>query len=536
MRALKQLANACVATAPAGIAERYLKTTVQRLFVVRRALASYGQLPLRDYLTRLAKFRERSCQGRADLFEAVRDYASPLLGEELAERAANDLANTPVVLTANHHGVDFFAQSLQSSLIFALREPDAVTTPSTVPVFACGAVPLNNLTYPRGLLVYRGGGNAAPQWPIKLPIFPDRCKHELVSNISGFDKSMLHRTDHRVQRMVAEGCIASELQSSLHSVLQTDYADPAVLAEHGYSEQAVMLNQRIWKRLFRNPEAAPELVYLELEKITARLLRHDLANTTSLAWRVLFQCDVRDAVLAALDGQRACWDLSALHARAVAGPIDGTGPSAAVGCGTVFFWGIDENKRRVPLGLRPGNPGMLVGVGGNGECFEMPLEPTRLSIALKEQKLLPSLFTSYLCIALARGMNCVGGYYQAEYLPVMQRAVAGALSRWGRCTALAEEMSLVPTTAYLSGMQTVMGPAAGDAALLPAGVFEIIAGGGLDDEDLTRMGDLSVRDAHLASLADTVLDVAADGIDCHRWQERLGMDLRRILGCRVVVK
>jgi len=535
MRALKQPANACVTTPPVSIAERYLKTALQRLFVVRRTLASYGRLPLRDYLTRLSRFMESSCQGRADLFEAVRDYASPLLGEGLAEHAANDLAHTPVVLTANHHGVDFFAQSLQSSLAFALRGGDAATRPSTVPVFACGAIPLNNLTYPRGLLVYRGGRNAAPHWPIKLPVFPDRCKHDLVSNASGFDESMLHRTGHRVQRLIAEGRIAWDLQSSLQSILRSDYADPAVLAEHGYSEQAVMLNQRIWKRLFRNPEAAPDLVYLELEKIAARLLLDDLANTSSLAWRVLFQCDVRDAVLAALDGQRACWDLSALRALSDGGASGSGRASAPAGCGTVFFWGIDENKRRVPLSLRPGSPGMLVGVGEHGERSELPLEPARLSIALKEQKLLPSLFTSYLCIALARGVTCVGGYYQAEYLPVMQRAVAGALSKCGRCPALADEVSLVPTTAYLSGMQTVMGPA-GDAALLPAGVVEIIAGGGLDEGDLTRMGDLSVRDAHLASLADTVLDVAADTIESDRWQERLGVDLRRVLGCRIVVK
>ncbi|GMQ75756.1 MAG: hypothetical protein BMS9Abin01_1013 [Gammaproteobacteria bacterium] len=535
MRALKQPVNSCVSTPSVSIAEHYLKTAVQRLVVVRRTLASYGRLPLRDYLTRLSRFRESSCQGRADLFEAVRDYASPLLGEGLAERAANDLAHTPVVLTANHHGVDFFAQSLQSSLAFALRESDATTRPSTVPVFACGAIPLNNLTYPRGMLIYRGSRNAAPHWPIKLPVFPDRCRHDLVSDASGFDKTMLHRTGHRVQRLVAEGRIAWDLQSSLQSILQTDYADPSVLAEHGYSEQAVMLNQRIWKRLFRNPEAAPDLVYLEIEKIAARLLRDDLANTSSLAWRVLFEREVRDSVLADLDGQRACWDLSALHARAGGGATGSGRPSAAAGCGTVFFWGIDGNKRRIPLSLRPGNPGMLVGVGEHGERSEMPLEPTRVCTALKEQELLPSLFTSYLCIALARGVNCVGGYYQAEYLPVMQHAVAGALSKCGRGTAVAEEVSLVPTTAYLSGMQTVMG-AAGDAALLPAGVFEIIAGGGLDEGDLTRMGELSVRDAHLASVADTVLDVAADTIDSDRWQERLGVDLRSVLGNRIVVK
>lgn len=535
MRALKQPVKTCISTPSSSIAELYLKTAVQRLVVVRRTLASYGRLPIRDYLTRLSRFRQSSCQGRADLFEAVRDYASPLLGESLAERAANDLAHTPVVLTANHHGVDFFAQSLQSSLAFAMRVGDAATRPSTVPVFACGAIPLNNLTYPRGLLIYRGGRNAAPLWPIKLPVFPDRCKHDLVSNASGFDKTMLHRTSHRVQRLVAEGRIASDLQSSLQSILQTDYADPSVLAEHGYSEQAVMLNRRIWKRLFRNPEAAPDLVYLEIEKIAARLLRDDLANTGSLAWRVLFQCDVRDSVLADLDGQRACWDLRALDARAGGGATSSGRPSAGAGCGTVFFWGIDEKKRRVPLSLRPGNPGMLVGVGERGERSEMPLEPARVCAALKEQELLPSLFTSYLCIALARGVTCVGGYYQAEYLPVMQRAVADALSRCGRCASLAEEVSLVPTAAYLSGMQTVM-TAAGDGALLPAGVFEIMAGGGLDEGDLARMGELSVRDAHLASVADTVLDVAADTMGSDRWQQQLGADVRSILGSRIVIK
>jgi len=468
-------------------------------------------------------------QGRADLLEAVRDYASPLVGEALADRAADDLARAPVVLTANHHGVDFFAQSLQSSLAFSLRGIGTSTRPATVPVFACGAIPLNNLTYPRGMLVYRGGEDAGSPWPVKLPVFPDRRKHDVVSNASAFDEEMLRRVASRAETLIGEGRIAHELRSPLREVLESDYADPVVLAGRGYSDQAVMLNQRIWRRLFKSPESAPELIYLELEKIAARLLCGDLENTSSLAWRVLCQRDIRDEVLSALDGQRACWDLSVAR-----GPGAGQGP-VSIGRGTVFFWGIDRNGSRFPLGLCPGNPEVLTGVGDDGERSEFPLDPATLFAALKEQRLLPSLFTSYLCIALARGVTCVGGYYQAEYLPLMQRAVADALSKCGCRTSLAELASLVPTTAYLSGMQAVMSVAAG-SALRPAGVFEIIGGGRLSEDELGRMAELSLRDAHLASLAETMTDVKADIAAPNDWQERLGADLMRALGSRVVIK
>jgi len=52
-------------------------------------------------------------------------------------------------LTANHHGVDFFAQSVQSSLLFALGNAGYDFPRKTVTVFSFGNISFNNLTYPK---------------------------------------------------------------------------------------------------------------------------------------------------------------------------------------------------------------------------------------------------------------------------------------------------------------------------------------------------------------------------------------------------
>ena len=537
MGAFDEYANSLATSASGSLVERCLDTAAGQLVVVRQVLADYGDLPLRDYLRFPLRFTDTSCQDRADLVDVVRQYVTPLLGHAVAERAANDLALTPVVLTANHHGVDFFAQSIQGTLAFALRESTHAVVPSTVPVFACGAVPLNNLTFPRGMLLYRRLDNHTSTLPIKLPVFPDRCKRELVSTVRGMDDKMVNGVERRAQRLFAETGGAADLQGVLQKVLQEDYRDPAVLARASYSEQAVILNHRLWKRLFREPDTAPDLVYLEIEKIAARLLCNDLANEESLAWRVFFESKVRDTVLRSLDGQRACWSLSALRRRLRPKVVEEAKSQVADNCGTVFFWGVDDRNRRIPLGLEVGNERnlALVGIGDRGERVHIPFNPVALCDALASQKLIPALFSSYLAINLARGVTCVGGYYQAEYLPAMQRAVATALQQVGGTGAIAEKVSLVPTAAYLSGMQMVMSPL-GHAALTPAGALEIIAGGGISAEDLGRIETVTVREAHLASVADTMLEIAPHEASVGSWQELVGADLKRTLGDRVVMK
>jgi hypothetical protein len=511
-----------------------LNAVARKVLVIRRVLSTYGDAPLRDYVAGLLRFSDRSWQDRAELFDVLRHYVTPLLGEAVADDVANDLARTPIALTANHHGVDFFAQSVQSSLLFSLRESGMAGAARTIPVFACGTVPLNNTTFPRGLLLY-GTGQQSRDVATKLPIFSDRYKRDLVSTARAFDAGMLERAESRVERLLGGEEQTSALKEATSGILATDFAHPEVLARSTYSDQAVTLNHLIWKRLFQNPDDAKGLVYLELEKIAARLLCLDLMNSDSLAFRVFFDDKLRDMILQTLDGRRACWDLAALRKRMQGVTQSSTGAPSNRTCGTVFFWGVDERKRRVPLVLDGSKDLALVGVGERGERISISFCSDALCAGLSDGTLLPALFSSYLAIPLARGVTCLGGYYQAGYLPIMQSAVVGALQRTDPHSAVAEHVARVPTNAYLSGMQAVMTTVRAKA-LTPAGILEIVAGGGLSSGDLERIGAISVRSAHLASIVETVLDVMPELADSDEWSDPVETELYRAIRTQMIVK
>ena len=88
--------------------------------VIKRTIDQYGQVSLDDYLRETQLICDSPLQPRNDLLEAVHRYVAPLLGEVIAEKAVQELQTLPAVVTAHHHGVDFQAQSVQTSLIFSL--------------------------------------------------------------------------------------------------------------------------------------------------------------------------------------------------------------------------------------------------------------------------------------------------------------------------------------------------------------------------------------------------------------------------------
>jgi hypothetical protein len=494
-------------------------------------------MEIADFLNDLAPEAGTSFQQQSDLIEEVYRYAAPLLGESTAKRAATTISETPVVLTANHHGVDFFAQSLQGSLLFYLCKRIGNSSRVTVPIFACGSVPLDNLTYPLGLLLYHTNWNQLETMPRKLPIFSNRFRRAMVSVASALDKEMVQRAETRLEKMVQENAISPRLAAPVHEILREHYSAPVVMDLSSYSQQSVVLNHRVWKRLFADSDSAPEVVYLELEKIVSMLLEHDLQNSKSLAWCVMFDPVLRDAVCKELDGARACWSIEGLTQRLRSYKLDSSQTNPPDSCGTLFFWGINARGRRVPLGLESSGQDkpLLRGIDDRGNLWELAYTPRSILNALKEKRLLPSLFTCFLVLSFARGVTCAGGYFQGEYLPRMQKGLVKTLRAISGYKDVANLVEGVTTYTYLSGMQAVM-VRINNEALIPAGPLEIIAGGGLTERDIEKILSLAVRDAHLASLFETVPDVAPWAIESPAWKKDLAEDCYPLLAEKVVIK
>jgi hypothetical protein len=408
---------------------------------------------------------------------------------------------------------------------------------TTVPVLSCGNIPLNNLTFPMGMLLYHITEHHTEAVPRKLPILANRLKRSVVSAVQSFDQAMVIRALMRVDKMLGEAEIPPKLAACVKEILTSEYCADSVLNLPSYSDQSVVLNSKLWNRLFTEPEKIPALVYLEMEKIVSILLHSDLENTESLAWRVMFDRELRERILNELDGNKVCWSRQSLWRRLNAFRSNESIQETSSGCGTLFFWGVDDAARKVPLLIETVGTGeeRLRGVDDRGNLWDLPFTPRSVIAELRNGKLLPSLFTCYQTVALARNVVCVGGYYQASYLPTMQQGILRAVHNIPAYRTMGEMVRQVPTDVYLSGMQTVMSEAM-SGHLIPAGPLEIIAGGGLDSDDIEKILSLTVRDAHIASLLETILDVAPWEVSGQDWKLSLAQECYEQLGARLVIK
>ncbi len=513
--------------------ESYLFGIRDILPAVDTLLSRYETAKLRDYVSHLSQPNTPAFQGNQDFITEVANYTRETLGPELGEAISEDLREIPQVLTANHHGIDTFAQSTQSNLLFSMRNRADGNPAKTVPILACGSVPLNNLTYPRGLLVYASIVASGNSGICKIPLFPDSFKRKLVSVAGPFTAEMICRARGRAKKLIESDQLDRSLESTLHMVFDDfssvchDYPD--------YSRQATVVNNRFWRHLFRDRSCRSELVYIELENIVCRLLEKDLFDKSTICHQLMFDPELRARLIENLDGQRGCWQYEKLLRRCSSSDAVEGFNMADSAQGTMFFWGVDTKGRKIPLCFMEsgnGNGVELRGIDDGGQLWTHPFTPADIARGLQDGHLLPSIFTSYLLISIARGISCIGGYYQADYLPIMRKAVLETLRSKSGKTVKTIVTGKLRSDLYLSGMQAIGLKA--DGHLLPAGPLEIIASGGLDVEQYEQIGEVTVLQSHIASLYDTIMDVIPPGSDLSRAKKEVTKLVHDTVGSKII--
>jgi hypothetical protein len=514
-----------------SLIEYYLAEIRKRVPIVDRTLELYGELPLSEYLDVVTKTASERYQSADDLGDAVYEYALPLLGEEVAAMAREELKQSPVVLTANHHGVDYFAQSVQGTLLFSQRKLPDGSPAKTVPIFACGSIPLDNMTYPRGALLYATEGS---KLPLRLPLFPDRMKRKMVSEVAKVNEEMIARAEKVLRKRVVECSIPQQVASTLSSVFKKYNVNEESVAVAGYSEQSMLVNQFIWGEILGTLTTKPALVYMELEKIVSILLRKDLQNSDSLAHQLLFCSSLRENFLVGLDGIKGCWTKCELERRLTEKKDIRHQSSKA--SGTFMFWGVGDDGQKIPLlPIQEGTHCKLVGVDDSGEFWEIELTSSNLYEALHQGRLLPSVMACFIALTFARGVTCAGGYYQGDYLAEMREQLIFVLQQSKLSDRAISSIENAPIDSYLSGMQTVMYRTT-NGGLMPAGPIEIIASGGVGDDELDRINNLTVAEAHAASLYETVNDVAPELAHGKDFRSSFSSMVENSLSDKIIIK
>ena len=271
-------------TGAAPTADSLLNTACTALPVLGRTIRDDGRRRLAAHLAQATAAAARA--DTRDLAAVAGELAAGFFGPDLGRHTADAIMERPAVLTANHHGVDCFAQSVQGNLLCALLAPDA-HRPPVLPVLAFANVALNNLTYPRGLLIYDPAAVAKHGQPLRYPLFSARDRRLPVISTPAYTAGQVEALAARLEARPPHPA----LNAAAGRLLGGTYLSPPLLALPTYLHQATLINRDIWHRMTAglDPAAVPELVCLAMEEVASRLLVADLSRTDSLAHRCLFE-------------------------------------------------------------------------------------------------------------------------------------------------------------------------------------------------------------------------------------------------------
>lgn len=369
---------------------------------IDKLLQQYGDGSVADYLNGICHWDLPEILPSDDLLDVVRAYLQPVFGQETAAHAAALLGRQRCFSTSNHHHLAFDCRVVQDTLLYEQWLRRNGEREGLVPVFAASNVHLQNPIYSRGVILYDCN---LPEKRLKLPLFPHKMKHCCVGGIGKISPEMVQAAQKQLVKVKQNGTIRPAMFLRISEFYEDILLSDTVQNCGSYREQTTIVNALLSQRYFT--DRSPQYLWMDLETIASELLQKDLRQEDSIPSQILFHNELREYLMAQLDGVSGCW----------------TGTSA----GTHFFWGLDQRAVLFALHLETVNgETVLTGMDSTGCAVSIPFAAGPICAHLKKRTLLPSLFLDFLELHFLRNYTVFGGYYQPTYLKQMQTGLAKA--------------------------------------------------------------------------------------------------------------
>ncbi|MFO0781157.1 MAG: hypothetical protein U0519_04750 [Candidatus Gracilibacteria bacterium] len=338
-------------------------------------------------------------QRQDEMIGILQEEVERLLGKDVADSVATQLAAHYYVSTADHHGPvthPFFINSnlLTAAPFFEHSDPAL----QNVIVLACGSVSLNNSSWPRGVLF-----NTCHKGKIetqRLSFFPAKDRLCPVFNYRPYTKEDIERCRGFLRDMIKDGSVHEEEGKKVDALLEEIYLTSSALDSRDFSEQVTKTNFHLWKKFFgpKYAQEAPNLIYLELESIVTKLLIKYHLYTDTVITHLLFDHAYDALVGKYFEGIQGAFDRKENY-------------------GTYLFWALPKGaKYRIQM-WKEGD--FLVTEDGS---YKIELKPEIIQKALESKELMPSMMLSYMVLAFYYGLKCLGGFSQVNYLTFMKNA------------------------------------------------------------------------------------------------------------------
>lgn len=386
------------------------------------------------------------------------------------------LSRYPVISYADHHGLLNYKLLYNSNLLYSeiMKE---LKLPFVV-VLAAGNVPLDNMSYPRGFYFKKRKFNFFGAEESRSPVFLFEKKLNvdrragINSFITGEAREALTVEEKKFLEYLFFDCLEIEKAAGLYD---------------SFCDQITFLNDKLWQYYFDKSlrDTIPRLIYLPSNPVVLDILCREIMKKDSLISLILFEPGVRRIFLKNFSGTAGCWSENS---------------------GSHLFWGViakKKYKRLIRLSMDDSSNSLV----GEGENFNLALERETLVQALKEKRILPTLFFDYLILVFLGGYLTLGGFNQLDYLPQMQRAHIKSLREIG-LDDLADRFSSRVTHGLVCGMIPCKFDSGVDLIWnynSHNGKFNGALDSGLTQDDLDRLLDMKVREMILSAV-ETMLE------------------------------
>lgn len=481
--------------------EELLQQVLQEAPVLAECVQKEENSSLWEYCSRMVlkgKRNEKPLEYYAtqDIGEAVKAYLFGEVGEQLAEQVGEQVKKQRILLTANHHEVEFCVQSVQGNILYA-HLLEQMGYKELVPIFSNTTINMSNENYPRGLMTYHTNGEI-----LKLPVFPFKERNTLIAVARSFTEEMVQRTWGEIIRYEKNGTLTAKTADTLRNILESCYLNQEVLRKDTYAKQVLYINRMLGKKIIS--DTPKEFLYIEMEEISSRLLRKDLENKEQpLLKDLMFEPGLTEKLISALDKKTGCWETGTRR-------------------GTFLFWGVDERRRRFSLSLKTeGERRYLWGMDMEKKEYSYSYDEESIVSALEEKRLIPGLFLTFFELHLTRDYILAGGCFQSEYLKDMCQGLLKVLET-EKGYEMAVQVLKKKESIYLSGPMFLLGR---DSTGYPMGTVEILERGGITMKEISESLKITIRRSHEIGLFNFYPDLIPASKQKDGWWKQLSREV-----------
>ena len=372
----------------------YTKEVRKARPLLSKIVDEFGELNVFDFANRLFQKGETQSQIYRPEFINLLSSAFPETPKDVLHQFNTSLRKNPIVSMADHHCIINHPVYLNSNILLSLfatnfsQEKNPIVAP---PILSFSAIPLNNAAYPRGILL------GAPEGEKRFSFFGTKQRHQtvcLTEPLSFSESEINHWVRHN-----KEGFTEDEL-GFIKEILLNLVSNSNIKNCDTFAEQTTVFNNWLWEKIF----PGVKLFFFPIEKLTKRFFLETLIKEkSSPLYNFLFNfpLEKQDELF---NGIYGAWALNKLE-------------KWQPGGGTSFFWGVNKEKRTIPLRRISG-----VLTSADESVKSVKWNPEDLAQALEEERIIPSILSNYLFIACHYGLYCSGAFNQIGYLsPILKQ-------------------------------------------------------------------------------------------------------------------